>query len=245
MKFHWQTAIKGRIEKRFNCKIYRYSLPRGVDFAYDTRNVMSHSSAVVIFDVGANIGQSVYKFREKYPTSKIFCFEPVTETYKTLCQRFGNIADIVIFRLAVGDEVAEKRISINDDSSINSFIRQSAKGLGEQVSQVTLDHFCDERGINDIDILKIDVEGYELQVLNGCKRMLKEGRIKFLYLETALRNEEDYFVPLASLDAILQPLGFDIFGIYEQQPDVKRKRNHLYFCNVAYVRRDLAVLRQA
>lgn len=241
MRLPLQDLIKTRIERWLNCKIYRYSLPRGVDFAYDAKEILKKDGPHVIFDVGANIGQSVVKFRSWYPASRIYSFEPVTSTYAKLSAQVGNMEGVSLFQIALGDENGEKWIHTNDDpvSSINSFVRDVKEGSGEKVKLNTLDSFCEEHAIAEIDVLKIDVEGFELQALKGCDRMLSKRRVKALYIETALRDDEEYFVPLTMLDEVLRPYGFDIFGIYEQQTDIKRKRNHLYFCNVAYVRQDL------
>lgn len=242
MKIPMQDIIKTRIEKWLNCKIYRYSLPRGVDFAYDAKRILPRDGAHTIFDVGANIGQSVVKFRDWYPQARILSFEPVAATFKELGNRVGQTDRVELFQLAMGDEMGEKWIYTNEDptSSINSFVRQVNENSGEMVLLNTLDSFCASRGIDVIDVLKIDVEGYELKVLNGGKEMLGQGKVKFLYIETALRDEQHYFTPLASLDSVLRPLGYDIFGVYEQQTDVKRKIDHLYFCNIAYVHREFS-----
>jgi FkbM family methyltransferase len=238
MKLALQDLLKTRIEKWLDCRIYRYSLPRGVDFAYDARKHLARGGSHVIFDVGANIGQSVVRFRDWFPSARIFSFEPVASTYAELQKRTGHLEGGHLSRLAMGAETRNRFINTNDDplSSINSFVRQAKVGAGEMVKQETLDRFGAEMGVHGIDLLQIDVEGYALDVLTGCRELLRGGKVKFLYIETALRDDESYFVPFASLDAELRPLGFEVFGIYEQQPDAKRRRDHLYFCNIAYVR---------
>jgi FkbM family methyltransferase len=237
MKLPLQDFLKTRIEKWLDCRIYRYSLPRGVDLAYDARKHLTREGPHVVFDVGANVGQSIARFKEWFPSARIYSFEPVASTYAELQKRTRHLQGVHLYQLAMGGETGDRFINTNDDplSSINSFVRQVKKGAGEMVQQDTLDRFCAATGIRGIDLLKIDVEGYELDVLNGCKELLQAGKVKFLYIETALRDDETYFVPFASLDAALRPLGYEVFGIYEQQPDIKRRRDHLYFCNIAYV----------
>jgi hypothetical protein len=63
----WKIWIKQHIERFTDIRIYRYSLPRGVDFAYDARHILIPDKVSVIFDVGANIWQSAEKFRVTSP----------------------------------------------------------------------------------------------------------------------------------------------------------------------------------
>lgn len=53
----------------------------------------------------------------------------------------------------------------------------------EAVSLKTLDGYCEEKNIQAVDFLKIDVEGHELEVLRGAERMLKGGRIGIIQFE--------------------------------------------------------------
>ena len=242
MRLPYQDALKHQLEALLDCRIYRYSLPRGADFAKDVRPWLGFRGRHVIFDVGANVGQSVGRFRQWFPAAQIISFEPVATTYKILYANCGEMINVDIHCLALGSEVGEQWIYANADplSSTHSFVHESDVGAKEKVSQTTLDRFCEDRQVDFIDVLKIDVEGYERSVLHGAERMLSEGRVKFLFIETTLRDEESWFVPFAELDSILRPYRFDVFAIYDQESDVKRRRDSLYFCNAAWIARDLA-----
>jgi FkbM family methyltransferase len=235
-RMDWKTWIKQRIQRFTGVRIYRYSLPRGVDFAYDARHILIPDKVSVIFDVGANIGQSTEKFRSTYPNAKIFCFEPVSSTFQELNRRVGAWKKIKVFQLGFGSVSENREIYVNSDSSINSFVNSFAGERQELVKVQTLDDFCLKSEIASIDLLKIDVEGYEIEVLQGAERMLSEQRIRSLYLETTARpNYSHYFVPLTEIDKNLAQFGYSIFGIYEQEKDQCRGMDYLYFFNVAYI----------
>lgn len=238
----YKTWIKQKIERFTDIRIYRYSLPRGVDFTYDTRDIIDPKKVSVVFDVGANVGQSAEKFRDTYPNARIFCFEPVSSTYQELKRRVSKYERIETFKLAFGNIACLKSIHINPDptSMVNSFINDFTLGMTEVVKVQTLDDFCIENKIENIDLLKIDAEGFEMEVLKGADRMLSNNRVKSLYLEAAPRFNDDHcFVTLNQLDQQLAPYGYSIFGIYEQEMDRFRNFNYCCFFNVAYVVRTL------
>lgn len=234
----WKTRLKRTLERYAELRLYRHSLPRGVDFAYDCRRLLAPSEMSVVFDVGANVGQSAERFRLTYPSARIFCFEPVPTTYRALVGRVGSYPEVELHRIALGDLEEERYINIepNPIGSGNSFVNTYASRSREPVRVRTLDNFCDERKIENIDLLKVDVEGFEIEVLKGAKKMLSEQRIKALYLETAVRCDRlHYFVPLHEIDAYIAPFGYSIFGIYDQEIDRIKNVEYLYFFNVAYV----------
>ncbi len=81
-----------------------------------------------------------------------------------------------------------------------------------QVPLETIDHFCEQRGIEKIDYLKIDTEGAELRVLQGAERMLREHKITALQFEYG----EAYYDANTTLKQTVQLLshaGFVVFRI--------------------------------
>ena len=80
----------------------------------------------------------------------------------------------------------------------------------------TIDHFCEVNKISDIDHLKIDTEGHEIQVLTGGNRMLRSERISVIEAEVAADPDTNYHTSFFSLFDFLCPLGYRLFGVYDQ-----------------------------
>ena len=243
----WKTWLKKRLEFHAGIRLYRNSLPRGVDFIYDANQILMPEKVSVVFDVGANVGQSAKWFRRAYPNADIFCFEPVGETFRQLIEQTASLDLVHSFQMALGGTRGSRDIHINldPDSSVNSFVRCFPGDRQVSVHVETLDAFCQQRGIDHIDLLKIDVEGYELEVLKGASGFLSSGRIKSCYLETSLRGDrKEPFVPLREIDEHLSHFGFSVYGIYEQRWDELRRIDRLYFFNVAYMLDQICVNRR-
>lgn len=148
----------------------------------------------VIFDVGANIGEYASFLRKNYKQSTIHCFEPIAKTFKTLeersktdyfiCNHFGlsDKAERANLYIASKDDDASMATaypaSIND---IFTFVGNTSAGT--ECNFVTLDEYCETNHINQIDFLKIDVEGHELSVLKGAKKMLNKQAISIIQFE--------------------------------------------------------------
>ena len=85
-----------------------------------------------------------------------------------------------------------------------------------------------------IDLLKIDVEGYEIKVLEGALGSLSQKKIKFIYLETGL---DDRFNSIQELIDYLHPKGYMPYAIYEQTPHWTGKQN-LWYWNTLFVQEE-------
>ena len=237
MKFPLLDNLKRATERLLDCRIYRYSLPRGVDFSYDIRTVGCSRPVDTIFDVGAHEGESIAKFSRWFPNARYFCFEPVHTSLARLKERYGNSPHIELFGFGLGAESSSGTIHVSGNSTSMSSIVHPQPGSEKQAIEIdTLDRFCASHGVDFIDILKIDVEGYESEVIAGAASMLAQEKVAFLHVETELVPSSDVFVPLSSLTEKLDPYGYELFAIYDQVPDQLRKVNRLHFVNAVYVK---------
>lgn len=105
----------------------------------------------------------------------------------------------------------------------------------EDIEVQTIDYVINELKTAKIDLLKIDVEGYEIQVLEGACKSLSEKKIDFIYLETGLDHR---FNSIQALFDFLQPAGYLPYAFYEQTPHWTGKQN-LWYWNTLFVKQEL------
>lgn len=142
----------------------------------------------VLFDVGANRGEYSDLLAEIFGEgARIFAFEPSTPTFNLLKKQLAS-PSVQAINLGLSDQKQELKLFMNQElSSMASLYQRDLNTVSmdhfEIVSLTTLDAFCEENGIEKIDFLKIDVEGHELKVLQGARRMLESRNIRFIQFE--------------------------------------------------------------
>ncbi len=137
-----------------------------------------------VIDVGANRGQFALFALHRFPRAQLLCFEPLLEAHQKLTEVVGGDPRVHIERCAVG--ATEGRLNLNvtrsDDSS--SLLQPTPLQLQtfphtDSVSSVdvnvkALDDIVDSERIIRPFLLKIDVQGFELEVIKGAQRLLAE-----------------------------------------------------------------------
>jgi FkbM family methyltransferase len=190
-----------------------------------------------IFDVGANVGQSAIKFRSAFPSARIYCFEPVKSTFTDLLQKVGDDNLTSCFPLAMGRERARQNIYHTQHSTTNSLIKPELS-LGEEAVEVdTVDDFSRDNHIDRIDLLKIDTEGFDLEVLHGAKYMLNSDKIAFVLIEVGFHPFDARHVLFDHARDFLVSNGFRLFGIYDQTLEWSGEPN-VRFANACFINTD-------
>jgi len=192
-----------------------------------------------VFDVGACGGEWSEKVLEIRPELTVHCFEPQQSCQQALVGRIGGRAIVNCF--AVGRTSGETVIySTDEDLQVTSSYRmpylKSVEMRADTVSVLSLPDYCDRYDVPHIDLLKIDVEGAEMDVLEGAIELFRQGRImaaQFEYGGTWIgsrRQLRDVFDLLADTDYViakLMPTGFRIVTAYETVLDTYRYSNWL------------------
>jgi FkbM family methyltransferase len=198
----------------------------------------------VIFDVGANVGQSTLEFRRCFPAAKIFCFEPVGSTFETLEKNVSGDPNLRAFRIALGSREGSAPMAVQKKSVNSALLRSPTAHVPpgatvEMVEVNTLDAFCLKTGIARIDFLKIDTEGWDLEVLKGGNAVLAGHQVKIIKVEAGMNPFNRKHVPLRELQSHLESLGYALFGLYDQTPEWSGKAR-LRFCNAVFLPSELA-----
>jgi FkbM family methyltransferase len=135
-------------------------------------------------DVGANVGLWTKEYLKYFPSAKITSFEPSKETYKTLVKNFQNYRSVTTINKGCGAKNEERTLFYDKSKSgMASLSKRDLEHLGVQFSEseiieiITLDSYFAENLDNAPKVIKIDVEGHELDVLNGAIKLLGNAEV--------------------------------------------------------------------
>lgn len=219
------------------------TLPVGTNLFIDIHKRIGYGPLKTIFDVGANTGQTWEYFRKEEKKAKIYCFEPIGDTYEVLNKNTVKDNKCICERIALGDNSGEKKIRIfgNESSELNSLkedvMNSDKDAQTEIILEETLDNYCMKDDISSIDLLKIDTEGYEINVLKGGLRMLKEKKVSFIYAEVGFSSSDNRHTHFEVLNSWLFNYGYYFFGIYQLISNGWKEGQ--YFGNALFVRKDI------
>jgi len=204
---------------------------------------------VTFFDIGANVGMWTIMFlvvAERNRTNKLngHCFEPSRYTFNKLQENLkanSSASCIVPHNIAVSCDQKSLLLYINrEGAGTNSvYERQGFVNISqESVSATTIDIFCEKNQITTIDFLKIDVEGHELNVLKGARKMLEIKKIKYIQFEyggcwidshTLLLDVFTCFSEFGYKIGKILPGGLEIYDKYSSRLDTFQMANFLAY----------------
>jgi len=191
-------------------------MPKGCDPYLDIKRLVSQDLNT-IFDVGANIGQTVLALRPIFPLASIYCFEPFSKSYQNLIQNIVDDKQTKAYQLAFGSEPGVSKISITEDSVANSLLHFKNKKCFhyEDVQVETIDRIMEKEQLIYIDLLKTDAEGYDLEVLKGAKKALENKRIKFIFTEATIRDDDLQRTNFFAIYDFLKDYDFNLYAFYD------------------------------
>lgn len=201
--------------------VRRKWLPFGVDHAWDVSDFFGKTRAVrTVMDVGANVGELSRYYRLRFPAAMIHAFEPVPATCARFKANTRNMKRICLHPIALGAAPETTRMPLSVESGSNSLVpanQQAYAALaGEtEVRIETLDRFMKQELVNRIDLLKIDTEGYDLEVLRGATEALNQRKIIAIYVEVDFREDSCRHTRFADVESFLKDYGFCLTGFYD------------------------------
>lgn len=133
----------------------------------------------VIYDIGANAGTWTLLAKSIYPHAIVHAFEPLTCHTKTFEANTARLANVHLHKIALGAAATEQAMQVatfSDESSLlqalNTISGLEETATFENVSVVRLDDYVREKGLPLPDVLKLDVQGYELEALRGAPKCM-------------------------------------------------------------------------
>ncbi|MEB3343439.1 FkbM family methyltransferase [Okeania sp.] len=149
----------------------------------------------IVFDVGASVGNWTQEVLAHHPNAEIHIFEPRIKAYRNLVKNLSAqipSGKIIANNFAVAKTEEIKRFYDYESApELSTFYRRVdvekrpkfKPPIELPILTTTIDNYCHSLGIKRINFLKIDVEGSELDVLHGCDKLLKQGKIDYIQFE--------------------------------------------------------------
>ena len=203
----------------------------------------------IVFDVGSHVGEWADQLLRLNPSIHLHCFEPCKNTFQVI-QRKKYEKNVICNNFGLGSDNTQKKLFVYGDLSEGNslYLRRGLENIvgteiqaeTEQVEIRTLDSYCCEKDIKEIDFLKIDVEGSELEVIKGGKEYFEGERIKIAQFEYGgsyidsrilLKDFFDFFNGMNYSIFLLYPTRVCLIPYYDQRLENFQYKNFLVINN--------------
>ena len=142
----------------------------------------------IVFDVGGYKGDFTYQINKKY-NCNIYVFEPISEFYNIIKVRFEKQKNIKVYNFGLSSYDDDTTLFINDNAS--SVYSKSINTIKEQIYLKSISEFIKAQNINEINLLKLNIEGGEYEILESLIEL------KFINQISNLQIQFHDFVPKA------------------------------------------------
>ena len=199
----------------------------GVAAGIEHQKYLASVCLLTVVDIGANNGQFALVTRKCFPNSRIISFEPLAKPANKFIALFSNDPGIIFHQTAIGPRKGETTIHVsaaNDSSSLlpisllQEHLFPGTQEIRTEVVKVgRLSDYVKPEQIVAPAMLKLDVQGYELEALRGCEDLL--GRFSYVYVECSF---VELYTSQALVDEVIAWLrvrGWRLGGIYNMAYD--------------------------
>lgn len=213
---------------------------------YFVKKYLSSDSIELCIDIGANEG-SYSSLLLKETSSNIICFEPLPFVFDKLKKNLSDYSKrCTLINKGVGKKNETLTIHYNNNATGHASFSEEIKKIDyvkneskQEIDVVSLDEFCKKNNITKIDFIKIDVEGFEKEVLEGAFNTIKEIKPKFLQIEYNLhqlfRNTSIYYFAQKLPEYNVYQLTYDNM----RKVDSKDPYSNIYmFSNFVFIHKD-------
>ena len=207
----------------YRTRLLRHRVAAGVEHA----RVISGLDCRTVVDIGANRGQFALVARQCQSQARVISFEPLPAAAATFCAVFADDDRVTLHEVAIGPVPGNATIHISrrDDSSSLLPITATQVALFPGTAEVAtaivrvapLREFISAAKIEAPALLKVDVQGYELQALRGCEDLL--NRFAYVYAECSFM---ELYAGQALADEViawLRERGFKLRGVHNMDYD--------------------------
>lgn len=206
--------------------LVRFGVAAGVEHTKIFNHLKSNDFQTIV-DVGANRGQFVLVARRQFPQARIICFEPLEEPAAVFRRVFKSDPLTSLHQIAIGPEEKQlpMHVSHADDSSslmpISDLQSRIFPGTEEKeirnIEVKPLNAILSAKDIITPALLKIDVQGFERDVLKGCLSLLSS--FKYIYIECSFMELYIGQALAHEIIAFMEKEGFFLSGVYDLSYD--------------------------
>lgn len=197
------------------------------------------SGPLNIFDVGANKGAYLGAVLTVLGSrANVWSFEPQSSVFEKLQSRYGQKPNVELICSALGSGPGRAEIYHNSQTDTMASLYASAGSHSEMIDVSTVDEICAKRAVDRIDLLKIDTEGFELNVLRGAESMLARNAVRAIqfefgdaYVETTV-HFKDFWSLLSPKYRIYRILRHGLTEIRSYSTDLEIYKTANFFCEL-------------
>jgi FkbM family methyltransferase len=197
----------------------------------------------IILDIGGSNGKTAIMYSDAFPLSSVYVFEPIKETFEVLLHNIRNNKNIIAINKAVGNKEGKEKINVAKRISASSLLDlkadKSSKLFAENLEKVKTEEITickiDKEVPTDskIGIMKIDVQGFELEVLKGAELTIQKTFIILLEVNNhgGYSGSPKYY----EIDLKLRESGFFLYDLCPSTRDNGRlKEWDVIYANKKY-----------
>jgi FkbM family methyltransferase len=207
----------------------RYIETNGIRYKLDISNVVDHylyfgihdsdyssieaaiKKASVILDIGGNIGTTALFFASVNHKARILAFEPHPKTFERASENvaLNSFKNIDLVNIGLGEKMETVKLyEVNKNNpGMNRILKEEEAYPFKLVMIEKLDDFLKREKIPTVELIKIDVEGFELSVLKGGEETIRRCR-PVLFIELDDDNLRENNTDAASMIELLQDFGY-------------------------------------
>lgn len=189
------------------------------------QELLSGATVEHVIDAGANRGRTADRYLSLFPQAKVHCFEPTPAIAAELSSRFADNSRVQVSEVALSDRAGVQTLNINTSQDTNSLlgstkINATSDELCRTVDSVdvqtmTLDAYADANQLSRIGLLKMDVQGSEINLLEGSRKLLSGGSIDLIYTETYFQRQYENQPLFGDLSKFLEGFQFELIDLFD------------------------------